>query len=165
MILAPAKPLISIAVALALAAAMAAPAAAQSCGAEVERLAGQYNLSPETPPGGSSGLSEPAHPPPAVAGVGMAQERAQSSGVATPSDVGSVAAIQPPRSGPGRPAGMPPPPTLGAGAGAGGLGADDRARMASLLQAARAALRQGKDGECLERLREAAAVPHAPAAN
>jgi hypothetical protein len=84
--------------------------------------------------------------------------------VTTPSDTGDAAAIQPPRTDAERP---PEAPDLAAplrqGDGEpGALSAAERGRMASLLQGARAAERQGKLEQCLERLREAAAVPSPP---
>jgi hypothetical protein len=57
----------------------------------------------------------------------------------------------------------PSPPDQSQNASA-GLTAADRTRMASLLQAAQAAEWQGKEQQCLERLREAPAIPHVPSA-
>ena len=76
-------------------------------------------------------------------------------------------AIQPPHSNADRMPTAPPvrpSPSVPGRSDASGLTAAERVRMESLLQAARAAERQGKDEQCLERLREAAAVPHAPSA-
>jgi hypothetical protein len=75
-------------------------------------------------------------------------------------------AVQPPVANPDRmpttPDVKPSPPGNSAGTDASGLTAADRARMESLLQAAQAAERQGKPEQCLERLREAEAIPIKP---
>jgi hypothetical protein len=152
---------------LALVAGTYGMAAAQSCGSEIDRLARQYNLSTEAPRAGTP--ETPATPanPPAGAGSGTTttERLAQSGGVLTPPDTSAPMAIQPPRSNPDR---MPTAPKAAPGPGpsadASGLTAADRARMEGLLQGARAAERQGKQEQCLERLREAEAVPRPPAA-
>jgi hypothetical protein len=75
-------------------------------------------------------------------------------------------AVQPPVANPDRmpttPNVSPSPPGSGADSDASGLTAADRARMEALLQAAQAADRQGKPEQCLERLRQAEAVPGKP---
>jgi hypothetical protein len=141
--------------------AAAIPAGAQSCGSEVEHLASQYNLSLDTPRDGSSGA--PANPPaPSAdsggAGTTTAERASRAAGVLAPADTGSIAAVQPPATAPGR-----APNTGGAAVpSAGGLATGDRARMESTLQQALAAERQGKLTECLDLLRKAAAVPGLP---
>jgi hypothetical protein len=154
-------------VALAFTAGLAQGAAAQSCGSEIDRLAQQFNLRPEAP---SAGTSEaPAWPaaPPSTAGSTTTEKLAQSGGVLAPPDTGAPMAIQPPQSNPDRMPTAPPvkpsPPSQSEGS-SDNLSAADRARMESLLQGARAAERQGKEQQCLDRLREAAAIPHTPSA-
>ena len=154
-------------VTLAFTAGMISSAAAQSCGSEIDRLARQYNLSPEAPSAGST--EPPASPaaPPSTAGTNTTEKLAQSGGVLTPPDTGAPMAIQPPRSNPDRMPTAPPvrpSPQAQNDSGSAGLTAADRARMESLLQGARAAERQGKEQQCLDRLREAAAIPHTPSA-
>ena len=162
MIAAKAKTFLPLAAVIALAAMAGAPAKAQSCGAEIDRLAQRYNLAPEAERSGTSELLAPARPSSPGAGIGAPQQRAQSSGAASPADTNSVAPIQPSPGNPGR-AASPPGSAATESAGS-ALSAADRARMAALLDAARAAERQGKNADCLARLREAAAVPHAPTA-
>ena len=141
--------------------AAATPAGAQGCGSEVQRLASQYNLSLDTPRDGSSGA--PLNPPAASsgssgAGTTTAERASRAAGVLTPPDTGSLAAVQPPATAPGR------APNTGGTAvpSAGGLATGDRARMESTLQQALAAERQGKPTECLDLLRKAAAMPGLP---
>ncbi|HEX7966680.1 MAG TPA: hypothetical protein VF502_00565 [Stellaceae bacterium] len=146
----------------------AAEAVAQSCGREIERFARQYDLSTETPRSGATEApSAPASPPAASSGTTTAERHAQSGGVTSPPDVAAPTAIQPPRSDPDRtplaPDAAPSPPVAAAPDG-GKLTAADRAGMESLLQAAQAAERQGREEECLQDLRAAEAMPGAPAA-
>jgi hypothetical protein len=60
---------------------------------------------------------------------------------------------------PTAPPAAPSPPAGSGSTGSSGLSAADRTRMESLLMAAREAERQGKQQQCLERLREAEAIP------
>ena len=159
---------LALTAALALAVGSAGSAVAQGCGAEIDRLAQQYNLSTEAPRAGTSEMpAAPGSPPAGTSEPATSDRLARSGGVITPPDIGAPMAIRPPHDNPDRMATAPPvvpsPPTSRSG-DSGGLGAADRARMESLLQAARAAERQGKEAQCLERLREAEAVPHAPSA-
>lgn len=153
-------------IALALVAGAYSTAAAQSCGGEIERLARQYNLSTETPRAGTpEAPATPSAPSSgASSGTTTTERLAQSGGVLTPPDTNAPMAIQPPRSNPDR---MPTAPKVtpgpGPGTDAGELTAADRTQMEALLQGARAAERQGKQEQCLERLREAEAVPRRPA--
>ena len=154
-------------IALALVAGTDTMAAAQSCGSEIDRLARQYNLSTEAPRAGTP--ETPATPSTpssgANSGTTTTERLAQSGGVLTPPDTNAPMAIQPPRRNPDR---MPTAPKVAPGPGPdanlGGLTAADRTQMEALLQGARAAERQGKQEQCLERLREAEAVPRRPAA-
>ena len=153
------KPVLAVPLlALVLAAGGAAPAAAQTCGEEVARLAQQYNLSTDLPSAGSSTMPATPESPSAAT---RTERLAQSGGVLSPPDVGAPMAIQPPAADrtpmPTAPPVTPSPPA--AGADAGGLTAAQRSQMESLLQAARAAARQGKDEQCAERLRDASAIP------
>ena len=143
------------------------PAAAQTCASEIARLSQQYSLSPEAPRAGSSTApAAPARRSDTAPGTTTTERLAQSGGVLSPPDVGSPMAVQPPIANPDRmpttPDVRPSPPGNSAGSDASGLTAADRARMESLLQAAQAAERQGKPEQCLERLREAEAVPGKP---
>jgi hypothetical protein len=153
--------------ALAVTAGIASSAAAQSCGMEIERLAQQYNLSTEAPSAGTTEPPSSPAAPPSTAGSTTTEKLAQSGGVLTPPDTGAPMAIHPPQSNPDNMPTAPPvkpAPQTQNETGSAGLTAADRARMESLLQAGRAAERQGKEQQCLERLREAAAIPHAPSA-
>lgn len=138
---------------------------AQSCREQVDRLVQQYGLNADDTHAGSSGApAAPAAPPATTESQGLAttDKLARSGGVVTPPDIGTPMAMQPPKSGDSMPTAPPVEPAPSAQAGAkdsGGLTAADRARMESLLLAARDAERQGKDEECLERLRQAEAVP------
>lgn len=145
-----------------------ATAAAQSCTNEIDRLAQHYNLSTDEPRAGSTEMpAAPTNPSDTTRGTITTERLAQSGGVIAPPDTGTSMEIQPPRSDPDHmptaPHVAPNPPSNG-GAEAGDLTAADRVRMESLLQAARAAERQGKDEQCLERLGEALAVPRRPSA-
>jgi hypothetical protein len=145
--------------------AAANASAAQSCGSEVERLAQQYNLSPETPQAGSSETAPaPAGSSRDSSGAVTTTERAaRASGVAAPPDTGATAAVQPPAASPDQ---APPQsdtaPPSGAADAAGGLSSGDRMRMQSMLQQAMAAERQGKFTECLDLLRKAASLAGVP---
>lgn len=152
---------------LALVAGTNTMAVAQSCGSGIDRLAQQYNLSTEVPRAGTP--ENPAAPSAPSGGAGSGttttERLAQSGGVLTPPDTNAPMAILPPRSNPDR---MPTAPKVmpgpGPGVDTGRLTAADRAQMEGLLQGARAAERRGKQERCLERLREAEAVPRRPAA-
>ncbi len=146
---------------------MAPPAVAQTCASEIARLSQQYALSPEAPRAGSSTAPTARAPrSDAAPGTTTTERLGQSGGVISPPDVGSPMAVQPPIANPDRmpttPNVAPSPPGNGAGTDGSGLTAADRTRMESLLQAAQAAERQGKPEQCLERLREAEAVPGKP---
>jgi hypothetical protein len=144
--------------------ASSTPALAQTCASEIARLSQQYSLSPEAPRAGSSTARAPRSD--AAPGTTTTERLAQSGGVLAPPDVGSPMAVQPPVANPDRmpttPDVAPSPPGNSAGTDGSGLTAADRARMESLLQAAQAAERKGKPEQCLERLREAEAVPGRP---
>jgi hypothetical protein len=152
--------------AFALCCAVAAPALAQSCGQEADRLAQQYALNADEARSGSTGAPATPSAPPATTesqGVTTTDKLARSGGVISPPDVGTSMAIQPPKANPDNmptaPQVEPSPPAAAGAADSKGLSAADRTRMESLLMAARAAERQGKAEQCLERLREAEAVP------
>ena len=140
--------------------AVSGPAArAQSCGQAIDQLAQRYNLSTELPQYGSSVPTAPK----SSSAPTRTERLAQSGGVLSPPDVGVPMAIQPPATEHAPMSTAPPlapsPPASGF-ADAGSLTAAQRAQMESLLQAARAADRQGKPEECVERLRQAEAVPN-----
>jgi len=142
----------------------ASTAAAQSCSNEIDRLTRQYDLSSDMPRSGTSeGPAAPASPPTAGSGATATESRAQSSGVLSSPDTAGPTAIRPPRSGGDRQASVPDATVAENGEG-GQLPAAERARMTALLQAAQAAAREGKEGQCLEHLREAQAVPGIPGA-
>src|SRR5712692_446121 len=132
----------------------AGTAAAQSCGGESDRLARQYDLSADAPT-----RSPPGTPP--SGGATATESRAQSSGVLSPPDVAAPTAIRPPSSAGDRPPSPPDAATTAIGEG-GQLPAAERQRMAQLLQQAEAAAREGNEPQCLERLREAQAIPGVP---
>ena len=147
-------------IALILATGSAATGAAQSCGDEVSRLAQQYNLSTDLPQSGSSEMPSAPATPESPSAATRTERLAQSGGELSPPDVGAPMAIQPPAKDSAPMATAPPlTPSSPGSADAGGLTAAQRSQMESLLQGARAAARQGKDEQCLERLREAAAIP------
>jgi hypothetical protein len=152
--------------ALALCGGLAAPALAQSCGEAIDRLARQYDLSTEEAHTGSTGAPATPSAPPATTesqGLTTTDRLARSGGVISPPDVGTPMAIQPPKANPDNmptaPPAAPSPPAGSGSTGSSGLSAADRTRMESLLMAAREAERQGKQQQCLERLREAEAIP------
>jgi hypothetical protein len=152
--------------ALALCGGFAAPALAQSCGQAIDRLAQQYSLNTEETHTGSTGAPATPSAPPATAesqGLTSTDRLARSGGVVSPPDVGTPMAIQPPKTNPDNMPTAPPvapsPPGAAGPTDSGGLSAADRTRMESLLTAARQAERQGKQAQCLDRLREAEAVP------
>jgi hypothetical protein len=146
----------------------AGPALAQSCGTEVSRLAQQYSLSTDETHTGSMGAPTTPEAPPATTesrGVTTTDRLARSGGVLTPPDTGAPMAIQPPSSNPDRMPTAPQPQQSPPNAGStdtAGLTAAQRTQMESLLTAARAAERQGKQEQCLDRLREAEAIPGVP---
>lgn len=153
----------SLAALIALCAA-AGPAAAQSCGGEIERLTRQYDLSPDAPRTGTTEApAAPTTPPAASPGPTATESRAQSGGVLSPPDTATPTAIRPPRSSGDR-AASPPDATAATRGDGGQLPAAERARMTALLQAAQAAAREGNEQQCLEHLREAQAVPGIPGA-
>jgi len=146
--------------------ALAQPAAAQSCGSEIARLAGQFDLPPAAAPHGAAELPQPPSEPPASIAQGGNAALGASSGVTSPPDTVAPAPMQPPAA---ATAGRNAAPREGdtvppQGAAVPSLTAAQRSRMTALLQQARAAERKGNDAECLQRLREAAAVPHPPTA-
>lgn len=155
------KPLIIIG----LVALSGAPAAAQSCAAEIDRLAQQYNLASGAPQSGGSEAPRAVPSAPASSAETRTQRLAQAGGVVSPPDTGTPLEIRPPHSNPDHmsthSAPSPPP---GSGSSTGGLGAADRTRMQAFLQAAQDAERQGKEEQCLQHLREAEAVPGVPSA-
>jgi hypothetical protein len=147
--------------------ASSTPALAQTCASEIARLSQQYSLLPEAPRAGSSTAPTARAPrSDAASGTTTTERLARSGGVLAPPDVGSPMAVQPPVANPDRmpttPDVAPSPPGNSTGTDGSGLTAADRARMESLLQAAQAAERQGKPEQCLERLREAEAIPGKP---
>ncbi len=142
--------------------AAAGPAAAQSCGNEIDRLTHQYDLSADAPRAGTTEApAAPSTPPAASPGPTATEGRAQSGGVLSPPDTATPTAIRPPRSSGDRD--TSPDATAARGDG-GQLPAAERARMTALLQAAQAAARDGNEQQCLEHLREAQAVPGIPGA-
>ena len=140
----------------------AAMSAAQSCGGEIDRLTRQYDLSAEAARAGTTEAPAAPSTPPS-GGATATESRAQSSGVLSPPDVAAPTAIRPPSSADDRPPSPPDAATTASGEG-GQLPAAERERMAQLLQQAEAAAREGNEQQCLERLREAQAVPGIPGA-
>jgi hypothetical protein len=135
-----------------------APASAQSCTAEIERLARQYDLGPGTPRSGST--EAPAPPAGHEPGAPTSERLGRTGGVVTPPDIDAPMSVRPPA---GNPDNMPTaPPVQEPPPGQAALTDAERARMAALLDEARAAARQGKDAQCLEDLRAAEAVPGVP---
>jgi hypothetical protein len=138
----------------------AGTAAAQSCGGEIDRLARQFDLPPDPHSGTTEAPAAPSAPASGGAGATTTESRAQSSGVLSPPDAAAPTAIRPPSSAGDRP---PSPPDAAPTSGEGGaLPAAERQRMAQLLQQAEDAARQGNEQQCLDRLREAQAVPGGP---
>jgi hypothetical protein len=140
----------------------AGTAAAQSCVGEIDRLARQFDLPPDARQSGTTEApAAPSTPPSGGAGATATESRAQSSGVLSPPDTAAPTAIRPPSSTGDRPASPPDVTTTASGAG-GELPAVERQRMARLVQQAQAAARQGNEQQCLDRLRDAQAVPGIP---
>ncbi len=144
---------------LALAAAVvSAPAFAQSCSGEIERLAQQYDIGAGTPRSGST--EAPAPPAGHEPGAPTSERLGRTGGVVTPPDIDAPMSVHPPA---GNPDNMPTAPPVQEPPGqAAALTDAERARMAALLDEARAAARQGKDAQCLEDLRATEAVPGVP---
>jgi hypothetical protein len=150
---------VTVLCAVSLAVAGADLARAQSCGDRISRLAQQYDLAADGARTGTTGA--PAAPAAANESRSLTetQGRAQSSGIVTPPDTGAPVATVPPSGSSLPPEAAPPPAKNGST-----LAAGDRARLEALLDAARAADRRGDNGQCLERLREAEALPGVPGA-
>ena len=126
-------------------------ALAQTCDAQIARLEARYGLR-DAPlpasPAGPSATVETQH-------LTDAERHAQSGGVLTPPDIGAPVATAPMSGSSLPPAAVAAPPDRYADT----LGPAERQRMTGLMDAARAASRRGDMAQCLDRLREAEAVP------
>src|SRR5579883_2939446 len=71
-----------------------APASAQSCTAEIERLARQYDLGPGTPRSGST--EAPAPPAGHEPGAPTSERLGRTGGVVTPPDIDAPMSVHPP---------------------------------------------------------------------
>ncbi len=141
--------------------AIALQVGAQSCSDGIDALARQYALSTGLPKAESApGAGER---PATEESRGVSPESlSRSGGVIAPPDEGRSRVIEPPRSGgDAMPTAPPVPPQTSQAPSTGSveIGAAKRAQMQSLLDGARAAERQGNEGECLDRLNEARAIP------
>jgi hypothetical protein len=140
---------------------------AQTCAAQVHDLASHYGLDLSTPQARSEGdnLAGNAAPPATEESRGIASSEGSTSqvppgGVMRPPDAGAPIAVPPPSTGPNS---MPTAPPLDSPSAktddkAAGLGAEQRARVESLLVAADSAASRGDETACQSRLSEARAL-------
>jgi hypothetical protein len=134
---------------------------AATCDAEIKLFAERYDLLSELPRAvPPSGAPEP---PTTTETRGVPpQTLSRSGGVMEPPEQGRIVTIEPPLSGadvmPTKPE-IPPHTSEGPSRSTTELGGAKRLQMQSLLNAARAAQREGKEAECFERLGEARNIP------
>ena len=137
-------------------------ARAASCDEEIELFAKQYDLLAELPRAEPPAGSPAPEPPATMESRGVPPEAlSRSGGVVEPPEQGRTVTIEPPPTGdlmPTTPE-VKPHTAERPSQGAAELGAAKRMQMQSLLNAARAAERQGREAECFERLGEARAIP------
>jgi hypothetical protein len=163
---------------LAYAALVAAPltvmlstaAAAESCQAQLERFARQYDLS-TTAPQAKLRAGDPITPPTAPMttesrGLSTTGKLKDSGGVIKPPDTGAARVMPPPETGDRMATAPDVKPHSGSGQAAGSsapqgdaqLGAADRSKLEALLMAGREAAEKGQDRTCMERLDEARGI-------
>ena len=142
-------------------AAAPCPLQAASCAAEIDLLAKQYDLQTELPRAKPPAGTTPEAPATTESRGVPPEALSQSGGVIEPPEQGRTVTIEPPRTGDTMPTAPPVPPQTAERPSQNptALSAAKRMQMQSLLDAARAADRQGREAECFERLGEARAVP------
>jgi hypothetical protein len=142
-------------------AAAPCPPQAATCAAEIDLLARQYNLPTKLPRAEPPAGTAPEAPATTESRGVPPEALSQSGGVIEPPEQGRTVTIEPPRTGDTMPTAPPVPPQTAERPSQSPteLSAAKRMRMQSLLDAARAADREGREAECFERLGEARAVP------